>query len=276
MKLTPINNDDTITFINTSTFTKTIIKPPKPRVVSDSKGLIPNGIYGVIRWERIRQIVTMILSGVLLTTIAILIALGTIVWDFGPLTYITTTIVGLMTLYRFSISTVEFFNLKKSVTRYRQDIQIGLTSTPPFISKMYIGMHKKQIAHNWITFSLLFYGGISTLILWWLKDTSWWILEFDVWIKNWMGNPSLIATLMSITLLIIAVTHIVFAIQRRKRINDMNLYFGQELAPESQIEEIKSIRNKAYRRMFVISLIIIFIIPMIILLILKLIRRRKR
>ncbi len=90
-----------------------------------------------------------------------------------------------------------------------------------------------------------------------------------------MGQPSLIATLMSVSLLIIAIVHIIFAIQRKKRINDMNLYFGSELAPESQVEEIKAIRNKAYRRLFIISLIVILVIPMVVLATLKLIRRKR-
>ncbi len=273
MQLKPINNNDTITFINTSTFTKTDLKHSK--IVTDPVGKIPNGIYGVIRWEKFRQVITMLISGLLLLTMSIIITLGALYWKFGPLTYVAPSIAGLLALYRFMVSTLEFFNLKKSVTRYRQDIQVGLTSTPPFISKMYIGMHKKQVAHNWITFTLLFYGGLSTIILWWLKDTSWWIFKFDIWIKEWMGNPSLIATLMSVALLVIAVMHIVFAIQRKKRINDMNLYFGAELAPESQIEEIKSIRNKAYRRLFIISILIILVIPIVVLLILKLIRRKR-
>ncbi|TCG11676.1 MSC_0882 family membrane protein [Mycoplasma todarodis] len=273
MQLTPINSNDTITFTNTSTFTKTELKHSK--IVADPAGKIPNGIYGVIRWEKFRQIITMILSGAMLIAMAIIITLGVFKWNFGPLTYIAPSIAGILALYRFSISTLEFFNLKKSVTRYRQDIQVGLTSTPPFISKMYVGMHKKQVAHNWITFTLLFYGGLSTIILWWLKDVNWWVFKFDIWIKNWMGNPSLIATLMSIALLVIAIGHVIFAIQRKKRINDMNLYFGSELAPESQIEEIKAIRNKAYRRLFIISILIILVIPIVVLIILKLIRRKR-
>ncbi|CAM9139376.1 MSC_0882 family membrane protein [Mycoplasma todarodis] len=273
MDLRPINNNDTITFVNTSTFTKTNLKTTK--IVADPTGAIPNGIYGVIRWEKFRQVITMILSGALLIAMAIIITLGATKWDFGPLTYVAPSVAGILALFRFSISTMEFISLKKSVARYRQDIQVGLTSTPPFISKMYIGMHKKQVAHNWITFSLLFYGGLSTIILWWLKDVSWWIFKFDVWIHNWMGKPSLIATLMSIALLVIAIVHIIFAIQRKKRINDMNMYFGAELAPESQVEEIKAIRNKAYRRLFIISVIVVLVIPMVVLAILKLIRRKR-
>ncbi|CAM9124047.1 MSC_0882 family membrane protein [Mycoplasma marinum] len=273
MNLKPINSNDTITFINTSTFTKTNVH--EKHVVTDPKKSIPNGIYGVIRWELVRQISTMILSGLLLLASIIAIVLGVLVWDFGPITFSVPSICGMLALYRFAISSIEFISMRKAVERYRQDIQVGLSSTPPFISKLYIGMHKKQVAHNWITFSLLFYGGISTVILWWLKDVDWWILHFDQWIHNGMGRPELIATIMAISLLVISIVHIIFAIQRRKRINDMNMYFGEEIAPTSQIEEIKSIRNKAYRRLFILSVLLILVVPLIILMILRIIRRKR-
>ncbi len=74
MDLRPINNNDTITFVNTSTFTKTDLKQTK--IVSDPTGAIPNGIYGVIRWEKFRQVITMILSGALLIAMSIIVTLG--------------------------------------------------------------------------------------------------------------------------------------------------------------------------------------------------------
>ncbi len=273
MNLKPINKNDTITFVNTSTFTKTDIS--EKHIIKDPEGKIPTGIYGVIRWERVRQIITMFLSGIFLLTSIILILLDYFIWDVGPLTYVPPVLLGLLSLHRFAMSSIEFSGMNRAIKRYRQDIKVGLTSTPPFISKLYMSLHKKQVAHNWITFSLLFYGGLTTIILWWLKDVNWWVLNFKLWIHNLMGNPTLIATIMAITLLAVSILHIIFAVQRRKRINDMNLYFGEELAPLSQIEEVKAIRNKAYRRMFIFSVLVILVLPIIALGTFKLIRKKR-
>ncbi len=273
MDLKPINNNDTITFINTSTFKKSKIKTQK--IVADPSGSIPNGIYGVIRWEFVRQFITAIITSILLITSVIIISLGATIWKFGPLTYIGPVILGLLSLMKLSVTIIEWSEIKRGVARYREDLKVGLKSTPPFIAKLYIKFFKKQVAHNWITFTTIFYGGIFTLMLWWLKDVNWWVLDFKTWIHNGIGRPNLVATLLAISLLITAIIHIIFTIQRKKKIADINLYFGMELAPESQIEEIKSSRNKAYRRLFFLSVLIILVIPMIVWIIYKIIKRRR-
>ncbi|MCP4337187.1 MAG: hypothetical protein GY679_05065 [Mycoplasma sp.] len=273
MDLKPINQQDTITFINTSTFHKPLTKTQK--VVKDPQNTIPNGIYGVINWEIRKQKAVGILSTLFLITAIVLIILQLKLWKTGPLTYIPTVSLLLISIYKSSICLIEFLGIKKSVVRYRQDMIVGLTSTPPFISKMYIDFNKKQVSHNWITFSFIFYGGLFSLLLWWLKDVKWWIFDFKKWIQNLFGQPKLVATLVAVSLLIVVIIHIAFAIMRKKRISDMNMYFGQEMATQSQIEEIKTNKNKLYRRIFLISVLIILIIPIIIRIILKIINRKR-
>ncbi len=274
MKLQPINQQETITFSNTTTFNKPSLKRVK-KVQLDPEEIIPSGVFGVIKWEMGRQLVTAILSAILLLACSIIIIMQVEVWKSGPMMYIPPTVFGLIGLYKFSMSLIESNEIKKSIKIYRQDIKVGLTSTPPFISKLFINFHKKQIAHNWITFSMIFYGGISVLLLWWLKDVNWWIFDFKLWIQKWMGNPTLIASLMSASLLVIVVIHIAFAIMRRKRISDMNMYFGQGMATQSEIEEIKTNKNKFYRRLFLISLLVLLVIPMIVRITWKIIKRKR-
>ncbi len=273
MKLEPLNQQETITFYNTNTFQKPLTKGKK--VISDPERAIPNGIYGVIKWEVKRQQLTALLSSLLLITSIILVILQAKLWHVGPLSYIPTLGLMALSLYKVSMSLIEYLEIKKSVVRYRQDMKVGLTSTPPFISKMYINFHKKQVAHNWITFSILFYGGIFSLLVWWLKDVNWWILNFKLWVKQLFGQPTLIATLSAIGLLIVVILHIAFAVMRKKRISDMNLYFGEEMASQSQIEEIKTNKNKFYRRLFMLSLLIILVIPFIVRLIWKIVHRKR-
>lgn len=151
---------------------------------------------------------------------------------------------------------------------------MGLTSTPQFLARMYKGLHRKQISHNWFTMSVIFYGGISTLLLWWLKDTSWWIFDFKSWISSLFASPDLMAWIFTISLIVAIGIHILFAINRKKRILDLDSYFGEALMSESDIQSIKTSMNKMYRRLFIISLMVLLIIPIVVKFVLKMIRKK--
>ena len=235
---------------------------------------IPNGIYRVIQWERIRQWFTIGISSSILTISAILFVLYKIVMNVSWIAYAIPLTLFLLSSWKLITTLLERSSLNRDVNRYREDLKIGLTSTPPFIANMYIKLYQKQVSHNWMTMFILFYGGISTLLLWWLKNVSWWIFDFKVWISNMFSNPTTMAWLFTALLITVAIIHIVFAIQRKKKILDINSYFGQNLAPASEIETIKASKNKMYRRLFIISVMVFLIIPIVVRFILKFIKRK--
>ncbi|NQZ66359.1 MAG: hypothetical protein HRT99_04080 [Mycoplasmatales bacterium] len=241
----------------------------------EKAGLIPNGIWRVIRWEKIRQIFTIIMSGLILLFTAILTALYATKMDVLWAAYIIPGILIMLTSWKLLNTLIERGRLVKSIERYKEDLKIGLESTPPFISNLYMSLHIKQVAHNWLTFITIFYGGIITVLLWWLKDFSWWIFDFKSWIHNLFADPEMMTWLFTSLLIAVSVLHIIFAIQRKKKILDINSYFGSTLAPISEIETIKQSKNKMYRRLFIISVMIILVIPILVRFSLKIISGKK-
>ena len=260
MNLKPMNSTQTIKFINPIVETKTIMKSTK----HDPINQIPNGIYKVIFWEKLRQKVTLMFSILGLIASLILATLYATIWGGAWGTFILPSVVGLLSLFKLMTTYVESKALKSAVKRYREDLKIGLGSVPPFISKLYINMHQKQIRHNWLTFFIMFYFGIFTLILWWLKNVSFWILEFDVWIKTLFLNPNLMVILFTVGLLFTIVIYIYMTIQRKKRILDIEAFFGSQVTPAVEMTKIKMEMNKFYRRIFILSVIIILVIPLFI------------
>ncbi len=274
MNIKPLNDTATVK-LNISEVSVKSLQTPKLR--TDKDDIIPNGIYKVIRWEIFRQRFTLAFSSALLIAMIILISLYATIFAAGWAGYIIPAIVTIFTLFKFLKTLQEFGWLGKATRIYREDLKVdlGTSTTPPFISRIYIELHKKQITHNWLTFALLFYGGLLTILLWWLKDVSWWIFEFKQWIHSLFSNPTLMSWLFTAALIIIVVMHIIFMIQRRSRILDINAYFGQNITPESEISVIRQERNKFYRRIFIVSVIVILVIPLVVKMILRLIRIKK-
>lgn len=233
---------------------------------------IPNGIYRVIKWEKTRQLFTISLNIALIITAAILVILYQLNFNVTWIAYTVPTAIFLLSGWKLFSTIFERKALKRDVIRYKEDLKIGLESTPQFIARMYMKLHEKQVAHNWFTIATLFYGGTTTLLLWWLKDVSWWIFDFKQWISNMFDNPTTMAWLFTILLLGVSILHIIFAVQRKKRILEIDSYFGGALAPQSEIESIKQARNKTYRRIFLISIMIILIIPMVVKFVTKMLR----
>ena len=249
-------------------------KTLKNSVKVDPQGIISSGIYKVIRWEKIRQSISFFTSTLLMLVSLIMIIVYATALKGTWTSFLIPSAVFLFSTYRSIITFMESKWLRNSIIKYREDLKIGINHTPPFINRLYVKMHKKQIGHNWLTFFLMFNIGILTLMLWGLKDRSWWIFEFDKWIKALFINPTLMIWIFTISLIVIVVVHMIMAIQRRKRILDINAYFGNDLVPQSEIETIKSSKNKQYRRLFIIYLMIMAVIPMTIKIILKIFRRK--
>ena len=260
---------------NTIKMNVTSIKLEAPtKMKADKDRTIPNGIYKVIRWERIRQWFTIGLNISIVTAAIILTILYATVLDVSWIAYSVPIILFLLSGWKLLTTLFERGRLNRSVERYKEDLRIGLDTTPPFIANLYMSLHTKQVAHNWLTMFTLFYGGIATLLLWWLKDVSWWIFDFKSWIEGMFSNPTTMAWLFTTLLLTVSVLHIVFAIQRNKRIQEINSYFGTAIASTSDIETMKQSKNKMYRRLFIISIMVVLVIPILVRFILKFTKRK--
>ena len=260
---------------NTIKMSVTNIKLESTKIDSKRKdNTIPNGIYGVIRWEKIRQLFTIILNLAFLLIASTLMILYSTTMTVSWFAYVIPILISLLSLWKMLITLFERSRILKDISRYKEDLNIGLESTPPFISRLYMQLHQKQVSHNWFTIFILFYGGIATILLWWLKDISWWIFDFSSWIQDMFSSPITMAWLFTSLLIGVSLLHIIFAIQRKKRILDINSYFGGSIATSTDIETMKQSRNKMYRRLFIISIMIILIIPIVARFVLKFIKRK--
>lgn len=252
------------------------IEKLESKVKKDPSGIIPNGIYKVIRWEQIRQKITLSITSAIIFATALYIFIHALWFPMAWGGYIIPSSVALLAIWKLSLTLIEKRYLKSSVAKYKEELEleIGANSYPAFMVRIYEKLHIKQYRHNWLTFVFLFYVGIFTLLLWWLKDVHWWIFHFDSWIKSMFHNPNLMAILFSVSLGVVAVLHVAMAIQRKRRIMEIDAFFGQAIVPSSQIDETRRAMNKAYGKLFVISLMILVIIPIVVKVILKTLRRK--
>lgn len=244
-------------------------------VIHSKSGIIPNGIWRAIHWEKIRQLFTIGINISLILSSIILIILYRTTLDVSWIAYSFPIIIILLSSWKLLFTLIERRNIIRSIERYKEDLKIGLDSTPPFIMNLHMSLHIKQVTHNWTTFVIIFYGGITTLLLWWLKDTSWWIFDFKSWIHAMFSNPEMMAWLFTSLLIVVSVLHIIFAIERNKKILEIYSYFGKTLTPVSEIETVKQSKNKMYRRLFIISVMIILLIPILVRFVMKFITRKK-
>lgn len=272
MEIKPLNETSTIQIpIRTQKIT-TLTKVK----THDPDNIIPNGIYKVIKWENFRQFFAIALSLIIFAISVVMISLyATNVLHIGWAGYLIPAATGTISFYKLITTIFENKFMRKAVERYKENLGIEINSTPAFVAKLYKSLHVKQVSHNWLTFMFIFYGGIFTLLLWWLKDVSWWIFHFNAWIKDIWTNPEIMVWIATGALIAIAFMHIVFAIQRKKRILEIDAYFGLTLIPEGELATIKEVRNKFWRRVFILSVMTILVIPLITMLIMKLISRKK-
>ncbi|MGL6125179.1 MAG: MSC_0882 family membrane protein [Metamycoplasmataceae bacterium] len=273
MQIKPIYDTGTVTFIENPSKINSI--KISSNFKQDPKGVIPNGIYKVFRHENSRFLFVFILGSVILLSQIILISLIATVLNWGWFWYIPTTVVGISSIAKLIYNFIEYRGLKNSVNVYRDDLASGLKTTPPFISNIYIKLYKKQVTHNWITIAVLFYGSIIVLLFWWLKDVSWWIFDFKLWISELGPQPNDLVIYIIIGLIGLMCVHIWFTIFRKKRIIDIQSFFGNEVISQIEIQKIVSDMNKSYRRIFFLSILVVLVIPIIVRLILNKIRSKK-
>lgn len=263
MNLKPVYNTGTITFIESPEKVK--LKKIDSSYVKDPEGIIPNGIYKVFKHEKNQLKFLMFFSLMIILGCALHILLISTVFfnKINYFWYLPSTLGLILSAWKFVLVILEIRHLNRSVTMYRESLVAGSRLTPPFISNLYINLFKSQAKQNWTVIAILFYGTLFTLVFWWLKDVNWWIFTFKDWIKNLTKNPELIGFLMITILVVTLVLHIYFTIYRKKRIIDIQSFFGNEVISQTEIDEIVRQKNKIYGRVFFISVLVILVLPFI-------------
>lgn len=270
-KINPLYDEGTITFTPSNT-RKEI---SRQKYIADPLRVIPNGIYKVIKWEVIRLIIAMIISVTVLITSSTFILVYALHSKPSWLAYVIPTITGIVSLYKTLDAILSYRYTKVSIKKYREDVKIGISYAPVFIQKMYKNLYANQVKHNWITFFIIFWLGLATLLLWWLKDFNWWILDFASLVRMMFTNPDMMVWIFTSVIIATTVIQLVYMIQRKKKILEIDAYFGEQLEPPSRIEEMKLQLNKSWRRFFFWSVIIVLVIPFITLLFIRAIRKRR-
>ena len=261
LDLKPIYNTGTITFVESHE--KITLKKIDSTCIKDPEGIIPNGIYKVFKHEKDRQIFLLCFFSLIVITMSIYVALLRTIFlnRINQFWMIPTILIIILSIWKIILLILETKHLRQSISMYRESLVLGSRLTPPFISNLYINLYKVQVKQNWIVISFLFYGTIFTLLFWWLKDINWWIFKFKDWIANITKNPQLVGFILIFILFMTLIFYIYFTVYRKKRIIDIQSFFGNEVISQTEIEQIVRQKNKVYRRAFLISILVFFVLP---------------
>lgn len=245
----------------------------------DPAGVIPNGIYKVFEGEQNLKWV-MISINILLFVIAFTfvflfaykpklfvdVASGRkISWTW----YLFPAGAFLISLYFIVIEAIELLGIKKSVIAYRESINSGSTVTPPFISILYYKLSMSQVKRTWLVVAILFYVGLYTIIFWALQDAKWGLLDFDKWIHSSFPNPNAVVYILCGIMATVLILYIVNTFFRKKRMVDIQSFFGNEVIDYNDLQDKKSKAHRFYAKIFFISVLVLLILPFILYIILK-------
>ncbi|MDP4042676.1 MSC_0882 family membrane protein [Mycoplasmopsis arginini] len=258
----------------------------KIRKTLDPEGIIPNGIYKVFRSEKnIKSFNLIIFSLTLIAslTLSLLFAFyptlfsnfltegaTKVPWGW----YIAPVLFGVISLVLFIMDAIELNGIKKSVEYYREQLSEGITFTPPFVISLYEKLMRKQVRRTWLVVAILFYVGLFTLIFWALKDVEWKVLNFKKWIHDTFSNPDLVVYILCGIMLMVLFLFIIGTIHRKKRMVDIQMFFGNEVMNYTELSKERSAAHKFWAKVFFLSILILLVIPIIILLIVKKIVKR--
>ncbi|AZG68474.1 MSC_0882 family membrane protein [Mycoplasma struthionis] len=247
------------------------------KITSDPQGIIPNSIYKVFSHE-MRNKTTMILIAFLVALSAgIVIALLALrpylfsseikkaPWGW----YVIPVIFLLISSVYFVSQSLELSGIKKSVSMYRDNLRMGSSVTPPFITLLYRKLVLRQVYYTWLVIGFLFYVGIFTLVLWALKDRTFGKLDFKKWIHETFKDPNLIIYILCGIMAGVLVIFIINAIFRKKRIIDIQSFFGDAIMNYSEVAEKRSEANRRCVKYFFLSILLILVIPIIVYIILR-------
>ncbi|AXE60935.1 hypothetical protein DA803_02465 [[Mycoplasma] phocae] len=249
----------------------------------DPEGIIPNGIYRVFRHEKNIKRLTIIIDFILalVSTIVILLFVFqpqifntkkvipfTIPWGW----YIVPSLLLATTFINFISESIELIGIVRSITAYRDSIISGSSSTPPFISILYRKLALKQVRRTWFVIAFIFYVGLFTLTLWGLKDKKIGFLDFQKWISNAFprenGANIVVYSLCGIMIAILII-FILNTILRKKRMVDIESFFGNSGINYNEIADRKTSAHKFYAKLFFLSILVLLILPIVIYIILK-------
>ncbi len=263
LELKPIYNTGTITFIESPE--KVTLKKIDSTFIKDPEGVIPNGIYKVFKHEKGRQKFLLIFFGIIMIGLILWLSLLSTVFfkKVHPFWFVPSAVAIILTGWKLISTILDARHLSQSIAIYRESLLAGSRLTPPFISNLYIKLYKSQAKQNWIVIAFLFYGIIFTLLFWWLKDANWWIFTFKDWIHDLTKNPEFVGFLLIVIMIGVLIFHIYFTVYRKKRIIDIQSFFGNEVISQAEIDEIVKNKNKVYRRAFFISVLVVLVLPFI-------------
>ncbi|MBN0970409.1 MSC_0882 family membrane protein [Mycoplasma phocoeninasale] len=249
----------------------------------DPQGVIPNGIYRVFRHEKNIKRITIIIDFILALASIIIVLLFVfqpqlfnvkkvdefkIPWGW----YIVPVLLFLITFVNFISESIELLGILRSIVAYRESINSGSSSTPPFISILYRKLALKQVRRTWFVIAIIFYVGLFTLALWGLKDKTLGLLDFKKWISNAFpqenGANIVVYSLCGIMIAILVI-FIINTIFRKKRMVDIESFFGISGINYNEIADRKSSAHKFYAKLFFLSILILLILPIVVYIILK-------
>ncbi|AWX42969.1 Uncharacterised protein [Metamycoplasma cloacale] len=271
MQNSEINNMINYETMQTQALTSQSIK------LKDPQGVIPNGIYKVFDLERkIKAFMLCIeLIFILTATITALIIGFKPQWfqneiEKAPWTwFILPILVGAVAIITFTFDLIDIIGVKRSVANYRESIKSGISTTPPFIGLLYQKLLLKQVRRTWLTVAILFYVGLFTIILWALQNQKWGELDWKTWIHKSFPNPNLVVYILCGIMGMVLLLFIINTIIRKKRMVDIQAFFGNDALDYNKMQEMKSKSHWTWAKVFFISILVILIIPFIIYILIK-------
>ncbi|WP_412031519.1 MSC_0882 family membrane protein [Metamycoplasma buccale] len=245
--------------------------------LKDPQGIIPNGIYKVFSLEKNLKIFMLSITSVIFlfsfitcflfayTPSLFKVDASKVTWAW----YIGPVLIMGISLFIFIIDLLDFLGINKSIVVYRTSIQQGAITTPPFIALLYRKLMMKQVRRTWLIVSILFYVGLFTLIFWGLQDQKWGKLDFKKWIHNSFPNPNVVVYLLCIVMIVSVALFIANTIFRKKRMVDIESFFGTEVMNYNDLQDKKSKAHRFYAKIFFISILVLLILPFVIYIVLK-------
>ncbi|AWX69594.1 MSC_0882 family membrane protein [[Mycoplasma] anseris] len=245
--------------------------------LKDPEGIIPNGIYKVFSLEKSIKVFmafveTFIFMGALI--IALLFGLKA-TWfklenNIAPWTWFIVPVGSMgLSLTLFVLDLIEYLGIKKSIVMYRDSIKAGAVSTPPFISLLYRKLMMKQVRKTWLVVAILFYVGLFTVILWALQNQKWGELDWKTWIHKSFPNPNTVVYILCGIMSLVLVLFVINTIIRKKRMVDIQSFFGNESLDYNSLQEDKSKAHRFWAKVFFISVLVLLVLPFIIWILIK-------
>ncbi len=226
-----------------------------------------DGLFLLVKSEY-HRVLWLILTFSILTLTAITWGLCNQFWLKLPVEInIFPLILGLIGVYHLVLLLFEFKFLKKDIIIHNNNARYEKASKSEegLISKVYLNTQLNQIKHNWWLLFTTTYISLFVLLIWGLRDKSWYFLKFSTWLVNWFGNPNLLLKILVLSLVINFAFYILALTVRKRRMQHIEMYFGHEyvIDPE-ELDKISNRHHRFYVKTYILTLFLILIIPILI------------